>query len=185
MYGFTLSANPDAPPRVLAVDAGTPAAIAGLRRGDLLQSVNRFDVSATGQACVALEEAFHDRQPLRIRVEDRPLITVPAVTPPRRSLRVQPAQIYSSVDALLLCLLLLAYAPLRRRDGELFALMMSIQPVTRFLIESLRSDEAAVLGTGMTISQNISLLFLICAAALWFYILRQARGTAFQRGIRD
>ena len=62
---------------------------------------------------------------------------------------------------------------------------MSIYPVTRFSIESLRSDEAAVFGTGLSISQNVSLLLLICAAALWFYVLRQRRRTAFERGARD
>ncbi len=104
---------------------------------------------------------------------------MPAVAPPPRSLPVQPTQIYSTIDALLLCLLLLAYAPFRRRDGELFALMMSIYPVTRFLIESLRSDEAAVFGTGMSISQNVSLLLLVCAAALVVLHSPPAAGTAF------
>ena len=89
---------------------------------------------------------------------------------------MQPSQPLSTIDALLLCLLLLAYDPFRRRDGELFALMMSIYPVTRFLIEGLRSDEAAVFGTGMSIAQCVSLLLLVCAAALWFYILRQPKG---------
>ncbi len=42
-------------------------------------------------------------------------------------------------------------------------------------------------GTGLSISQNVSLLLLICAAALWFYILRQPRGTAFspRAGVGD
>ncbi|MGO9115052.1 MAG: prolipoprotein diacylglyceryl transferase family protein, partial [Thermoguttaceae bacterium] len=102
-----------------------------------------------------------------------------AVTPRTRSLPVQPTQIYSTIDGLLLCLLLVCYAPFRRRDGEVFALLMSIYPVTRFLVESLRSDEAPALGTGLTISQNVSLMLLICAAALWLYVLRQPQGTAF------
>ena len=34
-----------------------------------------------------------------------------------------------------------------------------------------------MLGTGLTISQNVSLLLLLCAAAVWFYVLRQPRGT--------
>jgi phosphatidylglycerol:prolipoprotein diacylglycerol transferase len=131
-----------------------------------------------------LDAAFRSRQPLEIRIAGRPPITIPAVAPPARSLPVEPSQIFSSVDALLLCLLLLAYDPFRRRDGELFALMMSIYPVTRFLIESLRSDEAAVAGTGMSISQNVSLLLLVCAAALWFYLRRQPRGLAFPAGGR-
>jgi phosphatidylglycerol:prolipoprotein diacylglycerol transferase len=185
MHGFTLSGNPQAEPRVLDVRPGSPADRAGLKRGDRLQSINDNQILSTGQAYWALLRAFSQRQPLYIRVENRPAVTVPAITPPARSLPVHPTQIYSVIDGLVLCLLLLAYAPFRRHDGELFALMMSIYPVTRFCVESLRSDEAAVFGTRLSISQNVSLLLLICAAALWFCILRQPRGTAFGRGIRD
>jgi phosphatidylglycerol:prolipoprotein diacylglycerol transferase len=179
MYGFTLSSNPETKPRIRAVDPNSSAGRAGLRRGDLLQNINGLKLSTTGLAYAALEEAFFKRQPLEIQIADRPTITVPAIALPKRSLPVHPTQIYSTIDALLLCLLLLAYDPFRRRDGEMFALMMSIYPVTRFLIESLRSDEAAVAGTGMSISQNVSLLLLVCAAALWFYLRRQPRGLAF------
>ena len=149
-----------------AVDPNSPAGRAGLRLGDLLQDINGSKLATTGHAYAALEEAFFKQEPLKIQIADRPTITVPAIAPPKRSLPVHPTQIFSTIDALLLCLLLLAYDPFRRRDGELSALMMSIYPVTRFLIESLRSDEAAVFGTGMSISQNVSLLLLVCAAAL-------------------
>ena len=73
---------------------------------------------------------------------------LPAIEIPARSLPVYPTQIYSSLDALLLTLLLLAYDPFRRRDGELFALMLSVYAMTRFLIEILRTDEAADLRHG-------------------------------------
>ena len=75
----------------------------------------------------------------------------------------------------MLCLLLLAYSPFARRDGEVAALGITIYPITRFLIERLRSDEANILGTGMHISQNISLGLLLLAAVLWVYLLRQPR----------
>lgn len=189
MYGFTLGGSPKEQPRVLAVDPHSPAGHAGLKAGDRLESINGVGWQSTDQdvnpLANALTRAFQEQGPLQIQVEGGPAITVPAIAPPKRSLAVQPTQIYSTIDALLLCLLLLAYDPFRRRDGELFALMMSISPVARFLIEWLRSDEAHVLDTGMSISQNVSILLLICAAALWFYILRQPRGTAFARRIRD
>ena len=185
MYGFTLSDNPEAEPRVLAVDPNSPADRAGLKPGDLLKGVNGQEIAVTGHAYITLDAAFRSRQPLEIRIAGRPPITIPAVALPARSLPVEPSQIFSMIGALLLCLLLLAYDPFRRRDGELFALMMSIYPVTRFLIESLRSDEAAVAGTGMSISQNVSLLLLVCAAALWFYLRRQPRGLAFPAGGRQ
>jgi phosphatidylglycerol:prolipoprotein diacylglycerol transferase len=88
-----------------------------------------------------------------------------------RSLPVHPTQLYGVLDGLTLCLLLLAYAPFRRRDGELLALMMTLYPVTRFLQEMIRTDEAPVFGTGMTISQNVSLLMLIAAIGVWCYLL--------------
>ena len=181
-YGFTLSANRETKPCVvLAVAAKMPAAAAGLKVGDRLEGINGLEIATVGDACLAIEEAFLDGRPLEIQAKDRPAATIAAVSPPNRSLPVQPSQPLSTIDALLLCLLLLAYDPFRRRDGELFALMLSIYPITRFLIEGLRSDEAAVLGTGMSISQCVSLLLLVCAAALWLYILRRPRGTAFKR----
>ena len=180
-YGFTLASDANAEPNVLTVVADSPAARAGLKRGDRLESVNGEKTLVTGDAYLALEKAFLKNSPLHIQAKDRPEITIPAVAPPKRSLPVHPTQIYSSIDALLLCLLLLAYEPFRRRDGELFALMMSIYPVTRFCIENLRTDEAAVSGTGMSIGQCVSLLILATAAALWFYVLRHPKGTAFHR----
>ena len=96
---------------------------------------------------------------------------------------MEPSQPLSTIDALILCLLLLAYDPFRHRDGELFAIMLSIYPVTRFFIEFLRSDEAAVLGTGLSIGQCVSLLLLVFTAGLWFYILRRPKGMAFSANI--
>src|SRR5262249_31275109 len=58
------------------------------------------------------------------------------------SLPVHPTQLYSALDGLILLLLLSAYYPLRRRDGEVMALLMVTYPITRFLIEYLRNDEA-------------------------------------------
>ncbi len=182
MYGFTLSEDPDAEPRLLAVAPHWPADHAGLKPGDRLQSINGIEIATAKDAFGLLYDAFRLEQPLHIRVDKRPEIIVPAVAPPQRSLAVHPTQLYSVVNALLLCCLLLAYDPFRRRDGEILALMMSIYPVTRFWVESLRSDEAAVLGTGLSIAQNVSLLLLLCAAALWVYILRQPKGTAFAKG---
>jgi phosphatidylglycerol---prolipoprotein diacylglyceryl transferase len=180
MHGFLLSDHAELPPRVLAVTPGSAADRAGLKKDDLLVEVNDYKLSGepisepTGAAHKALEEAFNLGQPLRLKIANRPAVTIPAIERlPRRSLPVQPTQPLSTIDALLLCLLLLAYDPFRRRDGELFALMLSIYPVTRFCIEGLRSDEATVFGTGMSISQNVSVLLLILAAALWFYILRR------------
>lgn len=85
------------------------------------------------------------------------------------SLPVHPTQLYSALDGLILLLLLTAYFPLRRRDGEVMALLMVTYPVSRFLIEHLRNDEGAIFA-GMTISQNISVLLLACGLLFWVYL---------------
>jgi phosphatidylglycerol:prolipoprotein diacylglycerol transferase len=64
-------------------------------------------------------------------------------------------------------LLLSVYYPIRRRDGEVMALLMVTYPITRLLIEYLRNDEPAFFA-GLTISQNVSLLLLVCGLLYWF-----------------
>jgi phosphatidylglycerol:prolipoprotein diacylglycerol transferase len=72
-----------------------------------------------------------------------------------------------------------AYFPFRRRDGEVIALLLTIHPITRFLLEIIRTDEPAVFGTGLSISQNISVLLLATGIGLWWYLSRQPRGVVW------
>jgi phosphatidylglycerol:prolipoprotein diacylglycerol transferase len=90
------------------------------------------------------------------------------------SLPIHPTQIYSSIDGLVLLLLLSAFFPLRRRDGEVMALLMLAYPVTRFLIEFLRNDEGAYFA-GLTISQNISVILFAAGCAFWAWLARQPK----------
>jgi phosphatidylglycerol:prolipoprotein diacylglycerol transferase len=89
----------------------------------------------------------------------------------RWSLPVHPTQLYSTVDGLILTLLLLAYYPIRKRDGEVMALLMVTYPLTRMLIEYLRNDER-VFFAGMTVSQNVSLAFLVAGLVFWYRLSR-------------
>ena len=93
-------------------------------------------------------------------------------TPPGTpwSPRVHPTQIYSTIDALILLGLMLAYDPLRRRSGVLLAIFLTTYPITRALIEQLRGDEPAFFA-GMTISQNVSLATFFVGLGLWAYLL--------------
>ncbi len=88
---------------------------------------------------------------------------------------------YDAINGLILCGFLLVYAPFRRRDGEVLALTLTLYPITRFLIERIRTDEPPFFGTGMTISQNVSLIFLVSAVALWVSILLKPKGTVFPK----
>ena len=92
-----------------------------------------------------------------------------------RSLPVHPTQLYSSLDALVILILLTAFYPLRRRDGEVMGLLMVTYPLTRFLIEYLRNDEG-VFFAGFTISQNISLALFAGGLAYWLWLSMLPRG---------
>lgn len=90
------------------------------------------------------------------------------------SLPVHPTQLYSTLDGLILVGLLSAYYPLRKRDGEVMALLMVTYPITRFLIERLRNDEGAFFA-GMTVSQNVSLLVFTAGILFWAGLSRLPR----------
>ena len=87
-------------------------------------------------------------------------------------LPVHPTQIYSSALALLLCGILLYLGRLRffqQREGLVFASFMVLYAVGRFFIETIRTDEDSFFGTGLTISQNVSILVCFAGAALFVY----------------
>jgi prolipoprotein diacylglyceryltransferase len=87
---------------------------------------------------------------------------------------VHPAQLYAAIDAALLAILAVAWTPLARRRGEVFALVLTLHPISRMLLEAIRVDEPPALNTPFSISQLVSLVLLALAAALWWWIGRQA-----------
>jgi phosphatidylglycerol:prolipoprotein diacylglycerol transferase len=91
------------------------------------------------------------------------------------SLPIHPTQIYAAIDGLVLLLLLSAYYPLRRRDGEVIGLLMITYPITRFLVELLRNDEG-VFFAGMTISQNISVALFVVGLVYWGWLFTLPAG---------
>ena len=102
--------------------------------------------------------------------------SVPLSSLPTLSLRVHPTQIYSSITAALLCITLWFYWPVRTADGELFALMLILYPIARFLHEIIRRDEAGQFGTELTISQWVSLGTVLLGFLLfgWFRMYGKA-----------
>jgi phosphatidylglycerol:prolipoprotein diacylglycerol transferase len=98
---------------------------------------------------------------------------------PARSVPVHPTQLYSSLTAFLIFFFLWVYYPFRTRDGEVFALLITIYPVARILEEIIRIDEPPQFGTGLSISQLISIGILIAAGCLWAYLASLPRSRAF------
>ncbi|MBS0208849.1 MAG: prolipoprotein diacylglyceryl transferase [Planctomycetes bacterium] len=156
---------------VVYVVPGSPAAKQGVQVGDHVESIGGQPADTISRAVELLDRAMQNADVLKLRTE-RGEYTLPPGAAPPRSLPVHPTQLYSVLDALLIMLFLFAYEPFKRRDGELIAWMISIYAVTRFLVEIIRTDESAVFGTGLSISQNISLMMIVVVAGLWYWMRR-------------
>jgi len=159
------------------IDADSPLARQGIAVGDRLQAINGRPLPTIDAAAEVFRFAAVNPRPLEFAFAGKPPVVVEPNPLPERSRPVHPAQLYSAIDALLLCLLLLAVEPYLKYDGQLFALGLGLHAVSRFLLEIIRVDESAVFGTGLSISQNISLGMLAVALVLgvWFTRLRQRR----------
>jgi len=89
-----------------------------------------------------------------------------------RSLPVHPTQIYSSIAAFLLTLVLLKFAPHKRHDGEVFLLLAILYSATRFTIEIFRADPPPT-AWGLSISQILGIPIFILSFILFLYLRRE------------
>jgi prolipoprotein diacylglyceryltransferase len=89
-----------------------------------------------------------------------------------KTLGLHPTQLYESVSMAFVFLLLLAYYPFKRHDGEVMVLFMLCYSVHRFLNEILRKDTDPV-AFGMTLSQNGSILVFLGALFLAWWLWRK------------
>lgn len=178
--------------RVTSVEPGSIAEERGLRRGDTVTSINGQPIRTQAELRVGLLTAGVEEKDWP-RVEEDLSISQSGKSPyamtvtrsepgaadreialtlqPSRSLPIHPTQVYSAVSNFLLFLVLIAYYPYRRHNGEVIALMAIGYSIYRFLIEFLRFDEAP-LWDGLTISQNVSLLLFAGGVIVWIYSRR-------------
>ena len=168
-HGFRLVEGPSGQPIVGSIDLHGPFAATPLRVGDAVVAVGGRPVERLESARYALEQAGSE---LALTLADGRTIAVSVGPLPARSRPVHPTQIYSSINALLLCLLTLAIYPFRRRHGQVIAWLLSLYAMTRFLLEVIRTDEGG-LWAGLTISQSISVLVAVGMLAMWVYVQRQ------------
>lgn len=84
---------------------------------------------------------------------------------------LHPTQIYSAIDGFVIAGLTAWYFSRRRRNGEVFAIGLTIYPITRFLIEFIRGDEPGIVG--LTISQWISVVMFSVAICYMAFLSRR------------
>lgn len=160
--------------RVVRVIPGGSAEEAGVRDGELVKRINDEPLSSFVNRRVP-GRLFGAR--LALVMEDGREATWTLAAPPPRSLPIYPVQLYSSIMAGALAFLLWAIYPFRRRDGEVFAWMLTLYPIGRFLEELVRDDEPGRLGTPLTISQLISVVLGCAAIASWAWLARRPAAT--------
>lgn len=174
VYGFRISGDPDKRAVVLGVRADSPAAKAGLKKGDVIENLGGFPIRFCRDVFYVLEFVTYPKgEPLEIVTADGQESTIPAIPIMPRSLPVHPTQIYSSLNAFAILLILLVVEPYLRRDGELFCLGLVLYAPMRFILEIIRTDEADALGTSLSISQNISVAVVLGVALFWWFYLRR------------
>ena len=135
--GFTLTEDN----RVGDVEADSPADRSGLKSGDRIVRVQGKAVATSWN----VHSAFEDHWPrgvndlsLTVQHENGKEETLPSFRP--LTLGVQPTQVYESISMALLFLLMAAFFPLRRHDGEIVSLLMIGYGLHRSLNEMLRGD---------------------------------------------
>lgn len=90
-----------------------------------------------------------------------------------RSPAVKPSQAIGIANALVLAGLLTLFFRLRSREGQVFALMAMLYPVTRFVEEMIRDDNAHDLLRGiLTHNQYTSLVLFAIGVGMWLWLLR-------------
>jgi len=95
-----------------------------------------------------------------------------AIAASHRSLRLHPAQLYSTFTCFLLAGLLYACFTMPHADGRVFALMLMLEGASRFMLELVRA-EPPVVGR-FSLSMIIGLVLIALGTALWSLFGRMA-----------
>ena len=83
-----------------------------------------------------------------------------------RYMQVHPTFLYESVFNFLLVAALVLYRPYKKFEGEMIFLYMMGYGMARFFIEGLRTDQLMLFGTGLAVSQVMSVAFVIFAGLM-------------------
>jgi phosphatidylglycerol---prolipoprotein diacylglyceryl transferase len=169
--GFTVSPQRAAGGAVVdRVEPASAAAASGLVAGDVIRQANARPIYTPADLSDYLGN--FGAWP---RGQNSLALTVYKAGEPERTLtlwpwtlRLHPTQLYESVSMFLLFLLLTAYYPFRRHDGQVMALMMICYAAHRYINELLRADERPVGFESWT-----SVILFVAGVALWVWLWRR------------
>jgi phosphatidylglycerol---prolipoprotein diacylglyceryl transferase len=163
------------PSRILAVEPESAAARHGIAAGQQLEGVLLDGLPAQkGSNPTAPPQLY-----VQAIVDGTKYDFFPSALPVV-SLPTHPSQVYSAINALLLCALLWFLQPLPMRDGITFLAGIALYAVSRFVLEGVRSDEAGQLGTSLTIAQWIAVISIGLAVAGLIALSRRPPGRCWR-----
>lgn len=130
------------------------------RLGALLK---RFDENGNG----ALAAAEADRANAFLQADEI------ALAEASHALPVKPAQMLGIVNALLLAGILTVFYRMRTREGQVFALLLVLYPITRFILEAIRDDNPHNLSAGLLTHNQKTSLAMALGGVLVMVLLRR------------
>jgi len=98
----------------------------------------------------------------------------------QHALAVHPAELYSTFTAWLIAALLIAYFTLPHAPGRVFAWMLMLEGVSRFLLETVRAEPVGTLFGyhifgSLTYSEGLSIPIGLLGVLLWFIFGQMAK----------
>ncbi len=170
-HGLRLAADgQDGSLTIVEVAPQSPASEAGIEAGTKVRSINGVQrLNDLGPLLAAAGEQF------QLTTAGGRTFQLKLAQLPEWSLPSHPAQLYAAINGLLIFCVAWYFFPFRRREGEVFGLVLTVYPVTRILLEWVRADEIGQWGTPLTISQLISLLILLLMLVYWAILRSRPR----------
>lgn len=83
---------------------------------------------------------------------------------------VQPTFLYESVLNLCLLIIILLYTKKKKANGELLFMYVAGYGAIRFFVESMRSDQLLLWGTGLAVSQLLSIVMFVVGVSMIIYL---------------
>ena len=166
LHGLRIADDGSGNVLVADIDTNGPMREVDIAVGQRIASINGVDLDSLNHARSLLEESPAG---LTMRMTDGRQVNVWLTELPKTSLPIHPTQLYSSINALLLAVLVALVFPFRQRHGQVIALLLTLYAITRFLLEIIRTDESAFMAQ-LTISQNVSVAIAVAMLALWAYV---------------
>lgn len=96
--------------------------------------------------------------------------------------QVHPTFLYESVWNLCVFFFLLWFSRRKKFKGQIFFLYLGLYGLGRFFIEGLRADSLMLFGTGIAVSQALSLVLVIVSIVLQYLFLKRVKYEEIQRG---